>query len=152
MTRFVGGLAVVAAMMLGCSQGADTTAPPTTASTSTTNTPESTATTAAAPTTDSGATVEMGAQLAARSTCTGCHTLDGSPNNLAPTLLGASGSTVTLNDGTTVVADAGYLRRSIVDPAAEIVEGDWAAVMPSTYTFTGEELDALVLYLESLAP
>jgi protein SCO1/2 len=58
--------------------------------------------------------------------CAGCH----SHSNLAPPLEGLFGHPVTLQGGTTVTADEDYLRRSILDPGAQIVAG-YLPLMPS---------------------
>lgn len=60
--------------------------------------------------------------------CSDCHQT-GSPLR-APILPGLFGKAVTLQDGTTVVADEDYLRRSIIDPKAQVVQG-YQATMPS---------------------
>ena len=56
-----------------------------------------------------------------------------------------------LESGETVVADDAYLRRAIVDPAAEIVAG-YANVMPTSYgeTFTEQQIVDLIEYINSL--
>ena len=62
--------------------------------------------------------------------CTACHSLDGS-DAIGGTLKGLYGSTRTLADGTTVIADDAYLRESIVNPDAKVVKG-LDPVMPPT--------------------
>jgi cytochrome c oxidase subunit 2 len=56
---------------------------------------------------------------------------------------------VELDDGTTVVADAAYLRRSVVDPQAQLVEG-YTVFMP-TVDLNADEVDAIVAYIEELS-
>jgi len=79
--------------------------------------------------------------------CSGCH--DARSTIHAPLLDGIYGRTVHLQDGRSVVADANYLRDSILLPAKDIVAG-FAPVMPS---FAGqvseEDLQALIAYLQS---
>ena len=58
--------------------------------------------------------------------CAGCH----ANPRVAPLLDGLSGAQVKLQDGTTVTADDAYLKRSIVDPAAQLVAG-YSPLMPS---------------------
>jgi len=95
---------------------------------------------------------ELGANVAQMQGCQACHSLDGS-QLVGPTWLGLYGSQVALEDGTTVVADEEYLRRSILETNAEIVKGYPANVMPSIYqdTLSEEQVDALVEYIKSLA-
>ncbi|MEZ5137813.1 MAG: cytochrome c [Acidimicrobiales bacterium] len=87
-------------------------------------------------------------EVATRLGCTSCHTSDGRRSE-GPTWEGLAGSTVTLADGTTVVADDAYLRRAITDPQAEIVAG-YAPGMPQQ-EISDEDLDALVAFIQTLA-
>jgi cytochrome c oxidase subunit 2 len=70
-----------------------------------------------------------GERVAAERGCLRCHTLDGSPH-LGPTWLGLYGSSISLADGTTVLADGPYLTESMFDPEAKIRAG-FPAIMPS---------------------
>ncbi|MCB1039312.1 MAG: cytochrome c [Acidimicrobiales bacterium] len=79
--------------------------------------------------------------------CSSCHTTDGQRSE-GPTWKGLAGSTVTLADGSTVVADDAYLRRAITDPAADVVTG-YTASMP-TIEVTDAQLAALVAFIDSL--
>lgn len=58
--------------------------------------------------------------------CAGCH----GDARIAPPLDGLHGREVTLTDGARVTADDAYLRRSILEPGAQVVAG-YAALMPS---------------------
>ena len=73
------------------------------------------------------------------SSCAGCHTLK------------AAGSTAKVGPdlGKLENADAAFIRRSIVDPSAEVEEGFQDGVMPQNFgkQLSKEELDALVKYL-----
>jgi cytochrome c oxidase subunit 2 len=70
---------------------------------------------------------------------------------LGPTLAGVFGSDVRLQDGGTVVADEAYLRESILDPRAKIVQG-YQAVMPTFQGLVSEEgMLQLVTYIKSLS-
>lgn len=88
-----------------------------------------------------------GQEIASDRGCTNCHSTDGG-NGTGPTWQGLAGSTVTLDDGTTVTADVAYLRRSITDPSAQRVDGA-AAIMPE-FDLTSAEVDALVAYISAL--
>ena len=82
--------------------------------------------------------------------CLGCHTTDGS-KKIGPTLKGLFGSKVAvLTNGKerTVEADEDYLRKSILDPQADIVKG-YPPVMP-VIPLSGEEMGEIIGYLESL--
>ncbi len=87
-----------------------------------------------------------GAELAADLGCLACHTdVDSS---VAPTWNGIWGTQVELEDGTTVLVDEEYVRRSIEEPNADIVAG-YNASMP-VVPMSEEEKSALVEYIESL--
>lgn len=88
----------------------------------------------------------QGEALAAEIGCISCHT--DTSTQIAPTLHGLAGSEVTLEDGSTVTADSAYIRRSITDPSAQIVEG-YRAAMPR-FDLSEEEIDRLVEYVEGL--
>src|SRR5688572_18305200 len=63
--------------------------------------------------------------------CASCHSLDGREGT-GPTFKGLAGSTVTLEDGKQVKADAAYLKKAIVDPDAEVTEGYNAGLMKAS--------------------
>jgi cytochrome c oxidase subunit 2 len=90
---------------------------------------------------------DWGRDLFAKKACVTCHSLDGS-RMTGPTFQELFGSTVTLSDGSPVTVDEEYLRRSIVDPASQVVAG-YEPVMP---TFTGlltpDDIDALVAFIK----
>jgi cytochrome c oxidase subunit 2 len=83
--------------------------------------------------------------------CKACHSLDGS-QMVGPTFLGSFGSTVTLEDGTTVVADEQYLYQSIVDPNSQIVQG-FAPAMPQNFSeqLSDEQISDVIAFIKSLS-
>jgi cytochrome c oxidase subunit 2 len=91
-----------------------------------------------------------GLQLLQSKGCLGCHTTDGS-RKVGPTFKGLYGSMVTVITGgkeRTIRADEEYIRRSVLDPTADVVKG-YPPIMP-TLPVTGEELDEIVDYMETL--
>jgi cytochrome c oxidase subunit 2 len=67
-------------------------------------------------------------------------------------LAGLAGRTVRLEDGAKVLADAAYLRQSILAPAEKVVLG-YNHLMPAYAGYLAPaEVDDLVAYLESLPP
>lgn len=92
---------------------------------------------------------EAGEGLFVKYNCISCH------GSWAPTMAGLYMSQVKLADGRTVTADDAYLRRSILDPGADIVDGYQAnstVLMPTfNLTMTGEEIDEIVEYIKSLS-
>jgi cytochrome c oxidase subunit 2 len=97
----------------------------------------------------SGPLSATGEKVFAELGCITCHR--GDAQGRGPNLQGLFGKQVLLQDGRTVVADENYVRESILDPGAKIVNG-YKPVMP---TFQGllseEQLNALVAYVKSLS-
>ena len=69
-----------------------------------------------------------GEDLYRRYACASCHSLDGREGT-GPTFKGLAGSTVTLEDGKKVKADAAYLEKAITDPDADVTKGYNAGLM-----------------------
>jgi cytochrome c oxidase subunit II len=91
-----------------------------------------------------------GAQLFQEKGCMACHSIDGTPR-VGPTLKGFFGKTVTvMTDGKerNIVADEAYLRKSILEPNADVVKG-FPPIMPSQ-KMTDEELNELINYIKEL--
>jgi cytochrome c oxidase subunit II len=90
-----------------------------------------------------------GEKLFASLACQTCHRPDS--GGRGPRLDGLFGNPVALADGRSAVADAEYIRESIVMPSAKVVAG-YQPIMP---TFEGqvteEQLLQLVAYVQSLA-
>ncbi len=90
---------------------------------------------------------ELGAQLYQQQACFACHSVDGTPG-VGPTFTGLYGKTETLDDGSTVVADDDYLRESIVDPGATVVQG-YLNVMTPYAGLSDRELSALIAFIRA---
>jgi len=92
---------------------------------------------------------EEGRRVASLQGCLKCHSVDGS-RHIGPTWVDLYQRNQKLKDGKAVVADEGYLTKSMMDPAAEIVEG-YQNVMP---TYQGKmsppEVAAVVEFIKSL--
>ena len=82
---------------------------------------------------------EEGRDLLDRKGCLACHTIDGGPS-VGPTLRG-------------IIERRGeeYVRRSILDPAADIAEGYVAGIMPAV-PLAEAELDSIVSALKEAIP
>lgn len=102
----------------------------------------------AAPSRPLTAAGESGRQVAEDKGCLSCHTTDGA-SSTGPTWAGLAGSTVSLDDGQEVTANDAYLRRAILDPRSEVVEG-YANIMPTVTTLTDADVDDLLAYLHDL--
>lgn len=89
-----------------------------------------------------------GQKIFQQSGCSTCHLADGT--GPAPSLLGVYGQAVRLNNGQTVTADDTYVRESILQPRAKIVQG-YAPIMPSFQgQLTAEQITSLVAYIRLL--
>lgn len=100
----------------------------------------------------SGKSGPDGAKLFAEKGCSACHSIDGSPK-VGPTLKGVSGRRVTvLTNGKEreLTANDEYLRKSLVDPQADVVKGFPPIMPPQKGVLTDAEIDALVEYMKTL--
>ncbi|UFS72163.1 cytochrome c oxidase subunit II [Geomonas sp. RF6] len=83
--------------------------------------------------------------------CLGCHSLDGS-RKIGPSLKGIWGRSVTVHSGNTeraLIVDEAYLRHSITEPAADVVDG-YKPVMPSfAGQLTEEEMRGVLAFLRT---
>ncbi len=90
-----------------------------------------------------------GEKIFAELGCVTCHRTD--TQGRGPNLQGVFGKPVLLEDGRTVTADENYIRESILDPGAKVVNG-FKPVMPTFQGLVSEEqLNALVAYVKSLS-
>ena len=91
---------------------------------------------------------DTGEKLFVEKACITCHVPNGTGRS--PSLNGMYGAQVLLADGSTVTADEGYIRESILQPNAKIVAG----YLPMMPTFQGqlteEQILALTAYIKSL--
>jgi len=92
---------------------------------------------------------EAGAKLYVSKACVTCHSVDGVPG-VAPSFKGRYGEQQRMADGGMVLLDENYLRESILNPQARVVEG-YQPVMP-TYqgVLKDRQIDALIAYIKSL--
>ena len=82
-----------------------------------------------------------------------CNTCHGEQTGArGPSLVGLFGKPVRMQSGQTVVADEAYLRESITNPQARLVEG-YPPIMPTYQGLISEEgLLQLIAYIKSLSP
>lgn len=99
---------------------------------------------------DGESLAECGEAVYGRAGCSGCHSVDGSANT-GPTFQGLFGSNRVFADGSNVEADDNYIRESIMDPMADVVQG-YQPVMPGNYAqqLNEEQVNALIEYIRSL--
>ena len=98
----------------------------------------------------SGSMASQGEKMFQQLGCSTCHLLD--EQGRCPNLRNVYGNAVRLDDGRTVVADDTYIRESILNPNAKIVDGFKRDIMP---TFEGqvseESLLQLIAYIKTLS-
>jgi cytochrome c oxidase subunit 2 len=93
-----------------------------------------------------------GARLFAEKGCSACHSIDGSPT-VGPTLKGLFGRKVMVLTGgkeREITADADYVRKSLIDPHADVVKGFPPIMPPQKGVLTDAEIDAIIEYLKTL--
>lgn len=94
--------------------------------------------------------VARGRRLASDLGCVACHAPD-RRRTVGPGWGALHGSEVRLVDGSRVIASDEYLRESILDPDAKVVEGYAAGVMPAYGALlTRAQADTIVAYIRSL--
>lgn len=92
---------------------------------------------------------ELGEQLITQNACNACHSVDGS-SIVGPTFQGLYGSERAFNDGSTATADEEYLKESITEPGAKVVEGFDNVMAPYGHLSEGE-LQSIIEYLRTLS-
>jgi len=94
----------------------------------------------------------QGERLSQLKGCNACHTTDGTAL-VGPSykgLLGRTSTVVTNGETRRVVVDGDYIRKSILEPTADIVEG-FQPLMPSQKgLMTDDEIDSVIEYLKTL--
>ncbi len=92
---------------------------------------------------------ERGKKLYSQQGCETCHTLDGTPK-IGPSWKGLFGKMEMMADGKPFKVDENYLRESMMDPTAKVVQG----FAPSMPTFKGKlsdkDIDGLIEYIKTL--
>jgi cytochrome c oxidase subunit 2 len=93
--------------------------------------------------------VELGKLLYEKQGCSTCHTVDGTPK-IGPSWKGIFGKTETFADGTSGKVDENYIRQSVLEPTAKVVQG----FAPSMPTYQGKlkdaEINGIIEYIKSL--
>ncbi len=101
---------------------------------------------------DAGTLHILGEQLAKSKGCVACHSVDGS-KVIGPTWKGVYGTTetvVTAGQERAVTVDDEYIKRSMLEPTADVVKG-YQPLMPSQQGMVNEsEIMALTQYIKSL--
>ena len=97
-----------------------------------------------------GTAVENGERLFTDLSCNTCHQEDSTGRG--PSLIGVFGTEVELRGGRRVTADENYLRESIMNSQARVVDG-FQPIMPTFQGMVSEEnLMQLIAYIKTLKP
>jgi len=89
----------------------------------------------------------QGQQIASANQCFACHTTTGQ-RLVGPSWKGLFGKTEQLQGGGTVQVDEAYIRESIRNPGAKIVQG-YQPLMPQL-NLSDEQIDAIIAYIKTL--
>jgi len=93
--------------------------------------------------------LDLGKLTVEKQGCFTCHTIDGTPK-IGPTWKGVFGKAERLSGGASATVNEDYIRESITDPAAKIVDG----YPPSMPTYKGKltdrQLSGVIEYIKSL--
>jgi cytochrome c oxidase subunit II len=91
-----------------------------------------------------------GELLFVRNGCNACHNVDGTTTQPAPNFKGLWQQERPLATGETVKADENYIRESILQPQAKIVQGYETIMMPP-FRMNDKEIDAIIAYVRELS-
>ena len=94
--------------------------------------------------------VQLGEKVYKNRNCNGCHSIDGKVV-VGPSFKGLYGKTREFSNAASVVADEEYIRESVMNPNAKIVQGFAANQMPSYQgQLSDEELRGIIEFIKSL--
>ena len=100
---------------------------------------------------DTLVSVSRGQKIAQNYGCIACHSIDGATlGKTGPTWLGLYNAERPLANGGSVRADEDYLRRSIIRPDADRVQGYQAGMPSYTGILKEAEIDSLLAYIKTL--
>lgn len=93
---------------------------------------------------------EVGELLYTQQGCMACHTLDGT-KLVGPSFKDVFGHEVETVDGGTVMADAAYIKESILTPNAIVVAGYQPVMTPYAGKLDDREIEAITEFMKSLS-
>lgn len=96
-----------------------------------------------------GTPVERGENLLSVQGCVTCHSVDGS-DKIGPSFKGLWGKDEQLSDGSTVTVDENYLRESILDPGAKIVQGYQNQMVSYEGRLSDDDISDIIEYIKTL--
>lgn len=92
---------------------------------------------------------ELGKLLSEQQGCLACHSIDGSPK-IGPSFKGIFERQETMSDGSTLKVEENYLRQSILEPQAKLVQGFPPAMPTYQGKLSDRQLTALIEYMKTL--
>jgi cytochrome c oxidase subunit 2 len=97
--------------------------------------------------------IERGYEVTRANGCIGCHSTDGTPlvGSSLKGLYGSKKIVVTDGEEREITVDEAYLKKSILEPNADLVKGMSPVMPPYAGTIADEDIDLIVEYIKSLS-
>ena len=92
---------------------------------------------------------EYGEKLVSENACNSCHSIDGT-DMVGPTFKGLWGKEEMLKSGESITVDENYLRESILNPQAKIVQGYGPSMPPYQGQLSNEQINAIIEYIKTI--
>ena len=92
---------------------------------------------------------DMGQRIFQTRGCTACHSIDGKPG-IGPSIKGLWDKKRVFEDGSTLIADANYIRESLVNPSAKVVKGFAPRMPPYQGQLSEDEITQVVEFIKTL--
>ena len=96
-----------------------------------------------------GTPAEIGEKLVELQACGTCHSDDGS-KLIGPSFKGIWGRDENLANGSTITVDENYIRESILEPGAKIVEGYQNVMTPYAGRLSDDDITNIIEYLKTI--
>jgi cytochrome c oxidase subunit 2 len=93
---------------------------------------------------------EVGELLYNQQGCKACHSLDGSPL-VGPSLKNVYGFEFLTTTGQTVLVDEAYIKESILDPNASVIDGFQPVMTPYAGKLGDKEIEAITEFLKTIS-
>ncbi len=93
---------------------------------------------------------EVGELLYNRQGCKACHTLDGT-KLVGPSLMNVYGYEFMTTEGRSVLVDGDYIKESILDPNASVIEGFQPVMTPYAGILDDREIGAIIEFLKTIS-
>jgi len=92
---------------------------------------------------------ERGKNIYETNLCITCHSLDGS-KIVGPSFKGVYGRQEKLTDGSTITVDDAYIKKSVYEPAAQVVEGYPPAMPPYQGKLNDDQIKDVIEFLKTV--